>query len=469
MTVQGVIRVCLAMILGCLLLRGHWSLLARAWKRRQKRRRAEQRKRARQDQPPKPFEGLTQRPVCDLCVAETEKPAGEKKRAPPPRIKRTRGRRPSVDTTNHFCPYQNCRYYGWLDRGNIISNGHPSGGHWRQLKCVACGKHFQETTGTVFYGSSLPAQDIMRAIATLGEGVNPRAVARIFGVDKDTVLRWLAEAAGHSEAVLSYMLHDLQLAQVQMDELYARLNGRSDAAGERLSCWVWTAIDPLSKLLVAVVVGDRSLERAQQLVHAVVNVLAPGVVPLFLTDQLAAYRKAVLTHFGCWVQRVSEKSGRTLQRWMPTQQLRYAQVKKRRRRWQVVGVTTQVVFGTKAAVKSALAAMGYRINTAFIERLNRTLRAHVPGLARGEDGLAKTEEGLLRRLLLVRGTYNFCLPHLSLRQALPGPVPTKGNGSPKKWLARTPAMAAGITAQVCSVGEFLLFRVPPWRQEATAA
>jgi hypothetical protein len=69
---------------------------------------------------------------------------------------------------------------------------------------------------------------------------------------------------------------------------------------------------------------------AQHLVHAVVGVLAPGVVPLFLTDQLVAYGKALLTHFGCWVERVSEKSGRILHRWMPDERLRYAQVKKPR-------------------------------------------------------------------------------------------------------------------------------------------
>jgi hypothetical protein len=59
--------------------------------------------------------------------------------------------------------------------------------------------------------------------------------------------------------------------------------------------------------------------------------------------------------------------------------------------------------------------------------------------------------------------------HLSLREALPKPIPTKGNGSPKKWMLRTPAMAAGLTDHVWTMGEFLLFRVPPWRQEATAA
>jgi hypothetical protein len=165
----------------------------------------------------------------------------------------------------------------------------------------------------------------------------------------------------------------------------------------------------------------------------------------------------------------AEKSGRILHRWMPEEQLRYAQVKKRRRRRKIVAVTTKVVFGTKEAVRAVLQAAGHRINTAFVERLNRTLRAHVPGLGRREEGLPKTKTGLRRRLMLVMGYYNLCLPHLSLRQALPSPIPTKGNGSPKKWIPRTPAMAGGITDHVWSIEEFLLFRVPPWRQEVTVA
>jgi IS1 family transposase len=268
--------------------------------------------------------------------------------------------------------------------------------------------------------------------------------------------------------VIGYMVHNLQLTQVQMDELYALLNGMRED-GERKSCWVWTAIDSFNKLWLAVEVGDRSLGMAQRLVHGVVSVLAPGVVPMFLTDQLASYGKALLTHFGCWVERVSEKSGRTLRRWMPVERLQYAQVEKKRRRRKIVAVTTRVVYGTKEAISSALTKVGHKINTAFIERLNRTLRSHVPGLGRREEGLAKTKKGLLRRLRLVMGYYNFCLPHLSLREALPKPIPTKGNGSPKKWMPRTPAMAAGITDHVWTMGEFLLFRVPPWRQEATAA
>ena len=467
MTVQGVIRVCLVVILVCLI-GVHWSLFTREWEQLRKRKRSKRRKRSRGDKKPKPFEGLTRRPVCELCIAETEK-RGEPQREPPPKIERGRGRRREVNTSKQFCPQEKCQYHGWLDKGNIISNGHPSGGQWRQLKCVVCGKHFQETIGTVFYGSSVSVQDIMRALVALCEGVSPRKVARIFEVDKDTVLRWLVEAAMHSEAVVGYMMHHLQLSQVQMDELYALLSGMREEGERRQSCWVWVAIDPVSKLLLVIEVGDRSLDMAQRLVHGVVSVLAPGVVPMFLTDQLAAYGKALLTHLGCWVEKVSEQSGRVLRRWMPDEGLRYAQVKKQRRRRKIVAVTTKVVFGTKEAVRAALTAAGHRINTAFVERLNRTLRAHVPGLGRREEGLAKTKEGLRRRLMLVMGYYNLCLPHLSLRQALSRPVPTKGTGSLKKWMPRTPAMAGGITDHVWTIEEFLLFRVPPWRQGAAVA
>ena len=117
------------------------------------------------------------------------------------------------------------------------------------MKCVVCGKHFQETIGTIFYGSSIPAEDIMRGIALLCEGVNPRKIGRVFKVDKDTVLGWLVEAAKHSEVVIGYMIHNLELTQVQMDELYALLSGMRED-GER-QCWVWAAIDAISKLLLA--------------------------------------------------------------------------------------------------------------------------------------------------------------------------------------------------------------------------
>ena len=75
-------------------------------------------------------------------------------------------------------------------------------------------------------------------------------------------------------------------------------------------------------------------------------------------------------------------------------------MKKRRARRKIVEVSTEVVFGTTEAVRHALKLLGQRINAATIERVNRSLRAHVPGLGRREEGLVKTGPGLRRRGIL---------------------------------------------------------------------
>ena len=91
---------------------------------------------------------------------------------------------------------------------------------------------------------------------------------------------------------------------------------------------------------------------------------------------------------------------------------------------------------------------GWQINTAFVERLNLTIRQHVAAVGRRVSTLCKGEDGLRQQLALYHVYYNFCLPHASLRQPLPQPDPTNGTGSAKQWRPRTPAMAAGLTDHV---------------------
>ena len=136
------------------------------------------------------------------------------------------------------------------------------------------------------------------------------------------------------------------------------------------------------------------------------------------------------------------------------------------RRRRLVRVCHRVVFGTVEAVQQVLAAHGWQINTAFIERLNLSIRQHVAAVGRRVTTLCKGEDGLRQQLALYHVYYNFVLPHASLRQPLPQPVPTNGTGSAKRWQPRTPAMAAGLTEHVWTLREVLLFRVPPWPQPA---
>jgi len=313
------------------------------------------------------------------------------------------------------------------------------------------------------------------AVGALAEGLGIRAVARVFEVDPNTVLAWLVDAADHLKAFSQYFLHEVRVTQVQLDELYALLSAVKDGeiseakAVGRLSRsphWVWVAIDPVTKLLLVIDVGDRTLGMAQCVVHQVARVLAPGCVPLFLTDGFREYLTALLTHYGHWVQPQRRKAQGPLPkpRWMPLPQLLYAQVVKVTRRRRLVRVSHRVVFGTRVAIEQVLAAHGWHINTAFIERVNLTIRQHVAAVGRRVMTLCKGEAGLHQQLAVYHTYYNFCLPHASLRQPLPQPEPTNGTGSARLWRPRTPAMAAGLTDHVWTLRDVLRFRVPPWPQ-----
>jgi hypothetical protein len=289
-----------------------------------------------------------------------------------------RGRRRQVDTSSHFCPNPACAYRGWVGWGNLRANGHPSGGPWRQLLCVACRGYFLETLGTIFHGKRASVDLIVRVIACLAEGVGIRGTARVFEVDPNTVLQWLVEAAEQLRAFVQHFLHDIRVHQVQLDEVFALLSavkaGEVSAAEaierlERSPQWVWVAMDPESKVLLALDVGSRTLALAQRVVHHVAQVLAPDCAPLFLTDGLREYVTALLTHYGHWVHppRQRPQGPAPKPRWMPLPQLLYAQVVKTVRRRRLVDVQHRVVFGTLAAVQQVLAACSWQINTAFIE------------------------------------------------------------------------------------------------------
>jgi IS1 family transposase len=423
---------------------------------------------------PIPFPGLIHKPCCEACehavALRLQASSG-----PPPLLTFPRGRRRTVNTQHHFCPEHHCSYYGWPDRGNIRANGHPGGKLWRQLQCTHCHTYFQETHGTPFQGKRVSPQMLVWAIAALAEGLGIRAVARVFEVDPNTVLGWLVEAADHLQTFSRHFLHDVYVTQVQLDELFALLSAVKDGevtateALQRLSRsphWVWVAMDPVTKLLLTINVGEHTLAMAQCIVHQVTQVLAPDCVPLFLTDGFREYMTALLTHYGQWGQpeRRHAQGPVPKPRWMPLPQLLYAQVVKRYRRRRLVSRRHRVVFGTLEAIQQVLAKHGWQINTSFVERLNLDFRQHVAAIGRRVNTVCKHEGGLRWQLALFHTYHNFCLPHASLRVPLAAPEPTNGMGSARKWRPCTPAMAAGLTDRVWTLRDVLLYRVPPWPQ-----
>src|SRR5262249_22870718 len=422
----------------------------------------------------KPFADLTHKPLCAACEHDSTLPQPSPP-VPPDPMPATHRRPRQVDTSKHFCPQARCAYRGWLGLGNLRANGHPSGGPWRQLHCTSCDGYFPEHHGTIFHVKQAAVELIVRVLACLAEGLGIRATARVFEVEANTVLHWLIEAAEQLRAFAAYFLCDVHLEQLQLDELYAVLRARkageiSDEEAmkrlERAPSWVWPVMVPTSKLLVVVDVGTRTLAMAQRVVHHVTRVLAPGCVPLFLTDGFQEYRTAILAHFGQWLhpERRQDKGPMPKPRWVPLPALRYAQVVKSYRRQRLVAVTHRVVFGTHLAIEEVLARYGWTIQTAFVERLNLDIRQCVAAIGRRVNTLCQGKAGLRDQLALFQAYHNFVLPHASLRQPLLIPEPTNGWGSVKLWRPCTPAMAAGLTGHVLALKEVLLYRGPPWPQ-----
>jgi hypothetical protein len=136
------------------------------------------------------------------------------------------------------------------------------------------------------------------------------------------------------------------------------------------------------------------------------------------------------------------------------------------RRRRLVNVQPRGVFGSLEAVNHLLAPLGWHINTAFVERINRSIRQHGAAVGRRVSTRCKGEDGVRQQVAVYHVYSNFCLPHASGRLPLPQPEPTPGRGAATQWQPRTPAMAAGLTDHVWTLREVLLLRVPPWLQPA---
>ena len=133
---------------------------------------------------------------------------------------------------------------------------------------MVCRRYFLETRGTLFHGKRESIELIVRVIACLAEGLGIRGTARVFEVDAHTVLQWLVDAAAQLRAFSQHVLQDVRVRQVQLDELFALLSAVkarevSEAEAierlERSPQWIWVAMDPESKLVLVIDVGERTL------------------------------------------------------------------------------------------------------------------------------------------------------------------------------------------------------------------
>ena len=119
--------------------------------------------------------------------------------------------------------------------------------------------------------------------------------------------------------------------------------------------------------------------------------------------------------------------------------------------------------GTQADLTVALQGLGFsgRLNTAFIERVNLTVRHGISALARRTWATAQQAPHLLAHVEWWRAFYHFVRPHRALRVALMQPLAPSGKLVARRYRQRTPAMAAGRTDRRWTACEVLSCPLPP--------
>jgi len=399
---------------------------------------------------------------CSACrLAST--PASAVGPAPAPvrpwrEVKSRRGAPKRVNTEGYACPNQKCLYFGIIEAHihALVGDGkHGQAERIQTFRCQACRSTFTSRRNTPLYRLKTPSQQIAMVLSALAEGLDPSAAERVFGYRQATITTWLTRAGVHAHTLHERFFFHLHLPHLQLDELRTRLRCAKQVL------WLWLAIDPCTKILPVLQLGPRTQHMAHRLIHALRLSLAPGCLPLFTSDGLNLYFYALTAHFGTW--REERCRGRNVRRWQVAAGLIYGQVKKCYRRRKLTRVIHVMRLGTEAALTAALQELGFsgRLNTAFIERVNLTVRHGVAALARRTWATAQQSPQLLANLEWWRAYYHFVRPHTALRVALVQPGERGGNRLAQRYRQRTPAMAAGRTHRRWTAGEVLSCPLPP--------
>ncbi len=393
---------------------------------------------------------------CPACCWQPRLPPPSPVVRPWCEVKRRRGRPKRIATDGFACLTPTCPYYRITDAQlhALVGDGtHGRTERIQTLRCQACGATFTTRRHTPLYRLKTASQRVGLVLAALAEGLSVAAASRVFGHTDETITRWLTRAGEHSASLHHRGFQKLQLPHLQLDELRTRLRDRTHVL------WLWVVVDPLSKLIPVLHLGARTQSAAHHVVHTLRQQLVPDCLPVFTSDGLNLYFYALTAHFGQWVARVGQRK----RQWQVAPGLIYGQVQKRYRRRHVVRVTHRMRCGTREQLRTGLHALGLsgRLNTAFVERVNLTLRGSVAGLARRTWATAQEAPQLLAHLEWWRGYHHYVRPHASLREALAQPLDRGGKRQPQRYRKRTPAMAAGLISRCWTVGELLAHPLLP--------
>jgi hypothetical protein len=284
----------------------------------------------------------------------------------------------------------------------------------------------------MLYGRKHPSWLVLVVLTLLAYGCPLPAIVATFDLDERTVADWQLTAGRHARHVHEQIVcqGQVEVGQVQADELYTKTQ-----AGP---LWIATAMSVFSRLWLG---GALRWERDAALIEPVIEQVRTAARPaqpiLFAVDGFSAYVTCILKVFRDPLR--TGKVGRP--RLIVWADLHIVQVVKQRAGRRLVSISRRLAHGSLARAEELMqmtqVAVG-RINTAYIERLNATLRTWMPALVRRTRTPSGARERLEAALFWTGCVYNFCHVHATL--------------------AGTPAMAADLSDHVWSIEELIRYR-----------
>lgn len=259
----------------------------------------------------------------------------------------------------------------------------------------------------------------------LCEGSSIRAVTRLTGASKNTVIKLLCDAGKACADYHDRHVRNLKSKRIQVDEIWSFVYSKQANAPTtknkvmgRGDCWTWTAIDADSKLLVGWYVGSRDSDSGYEFMCDLKDRLATRVQRT--SDGHKAYMVAVGGAFG-------------------SEDVDYAQLVK------LYGSPSDGAPKSAERRYSPAVCTGARkvkvygepvhgdVSTSYAERQNLNMRMHMRRFTRLTNAFSKKVENHALNVALFTFYYNFVRIHQTLRV--------------------TPAMAAGVTDKLWEIGD----------------
>jgi IS1 family transposase len=267
--------------------------------------------------------------------------------------------------------------------------------------------------------NKLSAERRAQIIGMMAEGVSVRAITRMTGASKNTVIKLLRDAGLACSAFQDKTLRNLSSKRLQLDEIWSFVYAKQKNVPEHMKgnpgvgdVWTWTAIDADTKLIPSWYIGARDGDAARAFVDDLAGRLSGRVQ--VTTDGHRAYLDAIEGAFGKGVDyaMLVKVYGQG-----PEGQHRYSPP-------ECIGCHPYKVTGKPDPD---------HVSTSFAERQNLSMRMGIRRFTRLTNAFSKKVENHAHAVSIYFMHYNFVRVHQTLRV--------------------TPAMEAGLADHVWTLEE----------------